>query len=671
MQSPKEEAAIRAATALALSTDVAAHASAHDYAREFDQRFAAWSEACVLAHSQLRARHGEQETRLSASFVMAEREAALGCQEAVQLRQQQAAHLAARQYEASFEALTRVERAEQRAARAHRVAQEEPNEHQLADLRRAQRVEREELQALCEETEQELLFTRARRLFQLGGAPPEQPQPGPEPAVPPPAYQYERIPHQFEHPGVAVHWPEYAMGAAQECLPPQYYAEQYHAEQQYAEQYYADAEQYYAEQHYAEQPLGWPAPVHWPLAPIPAGWGRTAPAAQPHVVTGGGGDVDAVAKLLATLLGGLQSQQFAAHTREAVAPHAPASNSAHPEPSPPPPPPPPPPSSPPQVQQRVPPTSLYIAAPAPPRPARLDAQPPPQPSAQPPPDECELSDDSSDASGASETSSLDSAFAPAATQSARLLHVSPCITLTMHTGAEEAPTAGRLALAVLATAPNGVAAVAAVPLALPAPDAGDAKPQSSLGALIAARRASETVSACAFPTLSSALTRPSPARPRCRGHPAGVHNHRFPAAVLLLPARQVPAGKGAAAWRVPRGRARSVWQHAPHHRLPEWPRATGQGAAAARCSRGRCQPQRQHGPPLCRLLWLCAARRLPHLTGGGRLCAQRGGADALRGHQVELYVDLVRQFSFSSSSTTTDSSQKTGRTYVVSLQSSR
>jgi hypothetical protein len=121
--------------------------------------------------------------------------------EVAALVQEQQSLLSQRRFEQAYEALARVEKAKKVAAREHRLQTEVARAHQAADLKRRQRVERAEVACSAEELEHELRFLRARRLFELGG--PAQRAPVAEPAAPAPQFGHSPWP-----PGGSTQWRE-------------------------------------------------------------------------------------------------------------------------------------------------------------------------------------------------------------------------------------------------------------------------------------------------------------------------------------------------------------------------------------------------------------------------------------------------------------------------------
>ena len=132
--------------------------------------------------------------------------------EVAALHQEQQSLLAQRRFEQAYEALARVDKAKKVAAREHRLQTEVARAHQVGDLKRRQRVERAEVVCSAEELEHELRFLRARRLFELGGLP--QRAPAAEAAAPVPAPPFGHTPWpagdsaQWQD---ASHWPQHSM----------------------------------------------------------------------------------------------------------------------------------------------------------------------------------------------------------------------------------------------------------------------------------------------------------------------------------------------------------------------------------------------------------------------------------------------------------------------------
>ena len=220
--------------------------------------------------------------------------------EVVALLYEQQSLLAQRRFEQAYEALARVDRAKKVAAREHRLQTEVARAHQVGDLKRRQRVERAEMACSSEELEHELRLLRARRLSELGGLP--QGAAAAEPAAPVQAQQFGHSPWP---PGGSTQW--------REASPwPQYDMQWSGAEAQWAGQDQAWMAMPLGSEpallpptlgavhphHHLGMP-GTPAPVYalpmdapprWPagpgvmlvaplpLVPIPSGWG--APAAH-------------------------------------------------------------------------------------------------------------------------------------------------------------------------------------------------------------------------------------------------------------------------------------------------------------------------------------------------------------------------------------------------------
>lgn len=118
-----------------------------------------------MAYTLVRVRQAEHAAAAEAAV---RRDAAV-----FELQRQQQSLLSQRHFQQAYEMLARVDKAKKNAEREHRLRVEVAHAQQLGDLRRRQRLERAELSVAYEELEHELRHLRSRRLFELGG-PPQQ-----------------------------------------------------------------------------------------------------------------------------------------------------------------------------------------------------------------------------------------------------------------------------------------------------------------------------------------------------------------------------------------------------------------------------------------------------------------------------------------------------------------